>query len=207
MPRGDSTGIRFQSFLNLALAPKQPRPVHRLDANTSGLVLFARGRAIFAVCLQGQFLAGTVVKQYLVRVQGQPATDTFFSEAPISAETEIMGTRRVDEVNGLRSRTDFQVLNRSADGTALLLATLGTGRTNQIRVHLWHLGHPVVGDLTYLPGGKMGSVQTLDIDSPPLQLHAWKLELTHPRSGEPLQFETALPKWASGDLSATAPAS
>ncbi len=196
----------LQFILNLALAPKYPRPVHRLDANTTGLVLFARTRH-FCRLLQGQFLAGSVVKQYLVRAQGQPLVDTFFSEAPISAETEVMGTRRVDEIEGLVSRTDFEVIERSSDGTTLLLATLGTGRTNQIRVHLWQLGYPVVGDLTYLAGHRIGEVQTLDIESPPLQLHAWKLAFRHPLSGENLQFEAARPDWALEELTATVPAS
>jgi UPF0176 protein len=109
----------------------------------------------------------------------------------------VLGTRVVDEVEGLPSRTDFTVIERCADGTALLEAKLATGRTNQIRVHLWQLGFPVAGDPAYLPEGKSGDTQTLAPDSPPLQLHAWKLSFRHPRTGEKMEFETARPGWSA----------
>lgn len=185
----------LQHILNEVYAPKYPRPVHRLDSNTTGLVVFARTRN-FCRVLQREFLDGLVDKRYLVRTQGQPGQDTFFSEAAISSEPDVMGTRGIDEVDGLPSRTDFQVLERRADGTALLEAKLGTGRTNQIRVHLWQLGLPVVGDPAYLPGQKTGDTQTLDPASAPLQLHAWKLSFRHPASGEMTTFETERPGWA-----------
>ena len=186
----------LQHLLNLVYAPKYPRPVHRLDSNTTGLVLFARTRH-FCRLLQRQFLEGLVDKRYLVRAIGHPPEDVFFSEAPISAEPDVMGTRVVDESEGLPSRTDFTVLERCADGTTLLEARLGTGRTNQIRVHLWQLGFPVAGDPSYLPDGRTGDTQTLAPGAPPLQLHAWKLTFRHPRTGETMDFETARPGWAS----------
>jgi RluA family pseudouridine synthase len=186
----------LQHLMNLACEPPQlPRPVHRLDANTTGLVLFARTRH-FCRVLQRQFIEGIVDKRYLVRVAGHPVDDAFFSEAPISAEPGALGTHDVDEAEGLHSRTDFAVIERHADGTALLEARLGTGRTNQIRIHLWHLGHPVLGDPAYLPGRLLGDTQTLDTDAPPLRLHAWKLSFQHPRTGEPMHFETERPDWA-----------
>ena len=135
-------------------------------------------------------------KRYLVRAIGHPDQDTFFSEAPISAEADVMGTRVIDEIDGLASRTDFQVIERCADGTTLLEAKLGTGRTNQIRLHLWQMGWPVVGDPAYLPDRQIGDRQTLDPDSPPLQLHAWKLTFRHPLGGGEMTFETARPDWA-----------
>jgi RluA family pseudouridine synthase len=186
----------LQHLMNLASEPPLiPRPVHRLDANTTGIVLFARTRH-FCRVLQRQFIEGSVDKRYLVRVAGHPADDSFFSEAPISAEPGALGTHDVDEADGQSSRTDFTVLGRDADGTALLEAKLGTGRTNQIRIHLWHLGHPVIGDPAYLPGRLLGDTQTLDTDAPPLRLHAWKLSFNHPRTGEPMHFETERPDWA-----------
>jgi len=185
----------LQHFLNLACAPFPPRPVHRLDANTTGIVLFARTRH-FCRLLQRQFIEGGVDKRYLVRVAGHPENDVFVCEAPISAEPQVLGTHAVDEEEGRHSRTEFKVIERCADGTALLEAVLQTGRTNQIRIHLWHLGHPVVGDPAYLPGGLLGDTQTLDAEAPPLQLHAWKLSFRHPRNGEPMCFETARPDWA-----------
>jgi len=185
----------LQHILNLVYAPKYPRPVHRLDSNTTGLVVFARTRH-FCRLLQRQFIEGAVDKIYLVRAVGHPPEDVFFSEAPISAEPDVMGTRVVDEIEGLPSRTDFQVIERCADGTTLLQAKLGTGRTNQIRVHLWQLGFPVAGDPAYLPDRKSGDTQTLAPGSPPLQLHAWKLSFRHPRSGGMMNFETARPGWS-----------
>jgi UPF0176 protein len=185
----------LQHLLNEVYAPKFPRPVHRLDANTTGLVVFARTRH-FCRVLQQQFLEGSVVKRYLTRAHGHPAKDQFFSESAISAEPDVLGTRSIDELEGLPSRTDFQVLERCVDGTSLLEVTLHTGRTNQIRLHLWEMGMPVVGDPAYLPDRKKGDTQTLDVSSPPLQLHAWKLSFTHPLSGEAMVFETERPEWA-----------
>ena len=186
----------LQYLMNLACEPPHiPRPVHRLDANTTGIVLFARTRH-FCRVLQRQFLDGLVDKRYLVRVIGHPENDGFFSEAPISVAPQALGTHAVDEEDGQPARTDFQVIERRADGTALLEAVLGTGRTNQIRIHLWHAGHPVVGDPAYLPGGLLGDTQTLDTEAPPLQLHAWKLSFKHPRTNEPMHFETERPDWA-----------
>jgi RluA family pseudouridine synthase len=185
----------LQYILNIACAPFPPRPVHRLDANTTGIVLFARTRH-FCRLLQRQFLDGSVDKRYLVRVDGHPENDLFFCDAPISTGPDVTGTRRIDEEAGLPSRTDFQVIERRADGTALLEARLTTGRTNQIRLHLRHLGHPVCGDPSYLPDGTVGDTQTLDPGSPPLMLHAWKISFRHPRSGEPMHFVTARPVWA-----------
>lgn len=188
----------LQSILNQVYAPKYPRPVHRLDANTTGLVLFARTRH-FCRVLQQQFLDGNVEKLYLVRVLGHPPEESFFSEAPISVGPEAMGTRSIDEEAGLPSRTDFKVLRRCENGTALLEARLGTGRTNQIRVHLWQLGFPVVGDPAYLPERKIGDTQTLTVGAPPLQLHAWKLSVQHPVSGGRMDLEAETPAWARED--------
>ncbi len=190
----------LQYLMNLACDPPHvPRPVHRLDANTTGIVLFARTRH-FCRLLQRQFIEGTVDKRYLVRVTGHPADDWFFSEAPISAEPQRLGTHWIDEESGQASRTDFEVIERRADGTSVLEARLLTGRTNQIRIHLWHLGHPVAGDPAYLPDGRLGDTQTLDVEAPPLQLHAWKISFHHPRSGEPMHFETERPCWAQPEL-------
>ncbi len=185
----------LQHILNEAFAPKYPRPVHRLDSNTTGLVLFARTRH-FSRVLQQQFIEGKVVKRYLVRSLGHPEHNTFFSEAAISSEPDVMGTRVIDEENGLASRTDFTVIERCLDNTSLLEAKLGSGRTNQIRVHLWQLGFPVIGDPAYLSDRKIGNTQTLTPEDAPLQLHAWKLTFQHPLTGAEMTFETERPAWA-----------
>jgi RluA family pseudouridine synthase len=190
----------LQYILNQAFASKYPRPVHRLDANTTGLLVFARTRH-FCRVLQRQFIEGKVDKRYLVKITGHPAQDQFFSEAPISAEPDVLGTRGVDEIDGLASRTDFEVIERFPDGTSLLEAKLGSGRTNQIRVHLWELGYPVLGDPAYLANRQKGDTQTLTPEAPPLQLHAWKLGFTHPLTGAALEFVTERPEWAAASSS------
>ena len=177
----------LQHLLNQVYEPKFLRPAHRLDANTRGLVLFARTRH-YCRLLQRQFLEGRVEKIYRARVLGAPDWDEITCESSISAEPTGPGARVVDE-DGLAARTDFRVIERLADGTALLEARLGSGRTNQIRVHLWEMDLPIVGDPTYLPGGKMGDKQTLDVGDAPMELEAWKLVFNHPLTGERMRFE------------------
>ncbi|MGC3991222.1 MAG: RluA family pseudouridine synthase [Chthoniobacteraceae bacterium] len=150
----------------------------------------------FASRLQPQFTRGEVEKRYLVRIQGQPEADEFECTAPISAEPGEVGTRTVDFANGLEARTGFRVLRREADGTTLLEARPLTGRTNQIRVHLWHLGTPVCGDSVYLPQQVLGDTQTLPVGAPPLCLHAWQMRFSHPLTGENVEFTAAAPAWA-----------
>jgi 23S rRNA-/tRNA-specific pseudouridylate synthase len=73
-----------------------------------------------------------------------------------------------------------------------------TGRTNQIRIHLWHAGHPIVGDPNYLQEGKRGDIQTLSVDDPSMQLHAWKIGFRHPLSGAFVCHEAPFPAWVGG---------
>ena len=186
----------LQYFLNSAYHPQKPCPAHRLDANTTGLVLATRTRH-FAGKLQPQFARGSVEKSYLVRVQGRPASDSFDCRAPISAEAGALGSRAVDVAGGLSARTWFRVLQNYSDGTTLLEARPLTGRTNQIRIHLWHLHLPVCGDQVYLAGGKIGSTQTLSVTDPPLCLHAWKIKFVHPATRLPMDFTAPPPAWAS----------
>ena len=195
-PSGRFHRNTLQHLLNLAYAPEVLRPVHRLDANTTGLVILAKTRDGCRL-LQRQFLAGTVDKRYLVRVIGHPPQDSFFSVAPISSIPQALGTHSIDEPSGRHARTDFHVCERRTDGTSLLEAVLGTGRTNQIRLHLWHLGYPVMGDPAYLADKQLGDTQTLAPAAPPLLLHAWRLSFHHPLSGEPLNFSTERPPWAA----------
>jgi RluA family pseudouridine synthase len=186
----------LQYILNHVYHPQRPHPAHRLDANTTGVVLATRTRH-FAGRLQPQFARGTVEKRYLVRVQGQPPEGAFNCDAPISAKSGELGSRTVDLEFGLAARTEFRVRQRYADGTALLEAQPLTGRTNQIRIHLWHLGLPVCGDGAYLLGNKLGDTQTLSVNDPPLCLHAWKIKFVHPLSKQPVEFEAPPPSWAT----------
>jgi RluA family pseudouridine synthase len=185
----------LQHILNEVYHPQKPHPAHRLDANTTGIVLVTRTRH-FAGKLQPQFARGEVRKIYLVRVQGSPLENRFSCDAPISAESGELGSRTVDFEAGLEARTEFRVLQKNSDGTTQLEARPLTGRTNQIRIHLWHLGFPVCGDSVYLPGKKMGGTQTLGVDAPPLCLHAWKISFTHPLTKKPMEFTAPPPAWA-----------
>lgn len=185
----------LQYLLNQVYYPQKPRPAHRLDANTTGVVLVTRTRH-FASKLQPQFAQGEVEKTYLVEVQGSPAEEEFVCDLPISAEPGETGSREGDAENGLPAKTFFKVLRRNASGTTLLEARPLTGRTNQIRVHLWELGFPVCGDPVYLPGRKVGAVQTLSPGDAPLHLHAWKIAFRHPLTNERMSFSPPAPKWS-----------
>jgi len=176
--------------------PQRPHPAHRLDANTTGVVLVTRTQH-FAGRLQPQFARGQVEKNYLVRVQGRPTEDVFSCDAPISGASGELGSRTVDVDNGQAARTEFRVRQRHGDGTTLLEARPLTGRTNQIRIHLWHLGFPVCGDAVYLPGQQLGDTQTLSMDDAPLCLHAWQIKFAHPLSQRPVEFTAPPPAWAS----------
>lgn len=182
--------------LDALYAPQKPRPSHRLDANTTGVLVAARTQYI-AGKIQPQFARGEVTKVYLVRVHGQPLEDEFACDAPISVDSGPLGSRFIDEDDGLHARTEFRVLRRMNDGTTFLEARPLTGRTNQIRVHLWHLGMPVCGDPAYVQGGQLGGAQTLDVNAPPLCLHAWRLTFLHPLSKEDVMFTAPLPAWAA----------
>ena len=181
-------------FLHQAWHPEKPRPAHRLDANTSGLVVCARTRH-FAKLLQPQFTRGEVQKTYLALVHGHPPEDQFTVDAPISEEASGPGAREIDD-GGLESRTEFRVLQRHDDGTTLLEVNPLTGRTNQIRIHLWHAGFPIIGDTVYLPASKRGDTQTIAIGDPPMCLHAAKISFNHPLTLERVTFEAQAPDWS-----------
>jgi RluA family pseudouridine synthase len=185
-PSGRYYRNTLQHLLNQVYEPKFLRPAHRLDANTRGLVLFARTRH-FCRLMQRQFIDGKVEKVYRATVQGWPEWDEKICEFAISAEPVGPGGRTVDE-DGLPAKTEFKVVERCEDGTARLEAKLGSGRTNQIRVHLWELGFPVKGDPCYLLDRKMGDTQTISVGDEPMELEAWKLGFTHPISGEWMEF-------------------
>ena len=114
-----------------------------------------------------------------------------------SSPSGEIGSRKVDVESGRAARTEFRVRQRNDDGTTLLEARPLTGRTNQIRVHLWHLGFPVCGDAVYLPGQQRGDTQTLSVTDPPLCLHAWRIKFVHPLSRQPVEFTAPPPVWAA----------
>ena len=137
-----------------------------------------------------------VEKRYLARVIGYPPEDRFECDAPIALAEGHSGARTVNENSGVPAFTEFEVLTRLPDNTTLLRVTPRTGRTNQIRVHLWHLGWPIVGDAMYKPDHQLGELQTLTTDDAPLNLHSWQLTFAHPQTGKPVTYETPRPDWA-----------
>jgi RluA family pseudouridine synthase len=192
-PSGRFNRNTLQSILNQVYHPQKLRPVHRLDANTTGVVVLARTQH-FASQLHSQFAAGDVEKTYLARIQGHPPEDQFVCDARIGNRATELGAREIDE-QGLSARTEFRVLSRFADGTSLVEARPITGRTNQIRVHLWHLGWPVVGEQAYLFNQQLGETQTHSLGDPPLCLHALRITFEHPLRKERVRFESAAPSW------------
>ncbi|MCG8585911.1 MAG: sulfurtransferase [Pirellulales bacterium] len=168
------------------------RPAHRLDADTSGIVVLSKTRQI-ARLLQQQFETGAVHRKYLARVHGHPSQSEFDCQVAINSAPGENGVRLPD-AHGLAARTRFRVVHTNDDGTTLLEVTPETGRTNQIRIHLWSLGLPIVGDSTYLPDKQLGTARTNSLDDQPLCLHAHAVEVAHPTTGKPLCIETRLPE-------------
>lgn len=183
-------------LLGRAFAPVALRPAHRLDADTTGLVVYTKSRRIARI-LQPQFERREVRKQYLARVQGHPTWTQTECSLPIDAEPGADGVRRTDPA-GLAARTMLSVARRLDDGTTLVIAEPITGRTNQIRAHLWALGHPIVGDPVYLPDGRTGLAMSRAVGDPALTLHAWRLSFVHPLTGARVDYTAPAPDWAAG---------
>ncbi len=159
----------------------RPGIVHRLDKGTSGLLVVARNDAAHRA-LAAQLLDRTMSRTYLAIVRGRVRADAEAIEGPIGRHPAER--KRMAVVAGGRfARTRYAVVERKRTHT-LLRCELDTGRTHQIRVHLSALGHPVAGDGEY--GGR-------DEGAGRPMLHAWRLELRHPRTREPMSFEAAPP--------------
>jgi RluA family pseudouridine synthase len=183
----------LRNILNIVWFPCRPHVVHRLDANTSGVMVLCNRKRVSSI-VQKQFENRLVEKTYVAKVHGHPAEEKFACHAPLGREAEQGGVRLIDP-DGDEASTSFEVLQRLDDGTSLVRAFPLTGRTNQIRVHLWHLGFPIVGDPAYLPGHQLGSNHTLSPTEPPMCLHAASIGFRDADRKE-LHFEAPLPDWA-----------
>ena len=179
------------------------RLVHRLDANTTGVMVLAKNRRI-ATDLRQQFELNQVRKQYLVRCVGHPPDMDFICDDRIAKETVEGGTRDLRH-DGKESRTRFHVLEKLTDGTTVLHAFPETGRTNQIRLHLWGRRTPVLGDPTYLIDGQRVANQTVTVGDPPMCLHAHRLSFRHPQTEKLIHFQANEPAWMSGSAASSHP--
>ena len=179
------------------------RPVHRLDANTTGVAVFAKTRAV-AGDVQRQFEAGQVEKHYVAKCIGVPQESTFTCDVPITDSPGIGGGRDVVPSGDAKPAvTHFTRWCDLGDGNSIVHARPITGRTNQIRIHLWHLGHPILGDPMYLLDKRTAASQTIDLQtslSEPMHLHAWRISIRHPASGERVQFESPAKPWFASVL-------
>ncbi len=162
--------------------------VHRLDKDTSGLLVVAKTLEA-QTALVRQLQQRTVKRIYWGLAHGELSRDEVI-DAPIGRDPQAR-TRMAVVNNGKAARTFVRVLKRYACGFTLVECALDTGRTHQIRVHLRSIGHPLVGDPTYgaRRGQLPGALQHLSRQA----LHAWKLALVHPSTGNLLSWEAPLP--------------
>ncbi len=163
---------------------ERPGIVHRLDKETSGCLVVAKSDQAHRG-LSIQFAERTIEKIYLALVAGKLRKSTGVIEEKIGRHPVHRQRMSVISRRGRAAKTEYRVL-RSSDEISLVECRLHSGRTHQIRVHLHHLGHPVLGDKVY--GGKHAKT------FPRQMLHAWKLGFEHPRTSEWKRFEAPLPE-------------
>jgi len=172
----------------------RPGIVHRLDRDTSGLLVVAKTEAALEN-LSDQFRARSVYKSYAALVHGRVSADSGRVDQPLARDPA--NRTRMAVVRGGRSALSLFRVNRRFNRFTLLDVELKTGRTHQIRVHLAWLKHPVVGDETY-GGGRDNTIQDAKLRSHIRNLgrhflHAEKLAFTHPETGERVEFHSPLP--------------
>ncbi|WP_342472888.1 RluA family pseudouridine synthase [Metasolibacillus sp. FSL H7-0170] len=161
----------------------RPGIVHRIDKDTSGLLMVAKNDTAHE-SLVNQLVAKSVTRKYTALVHGHIAHDKGTIDAPIGRDTKDRQKQAVVD-NGKHAVTHFQVIERLGDYT-LVECRLETGRTHQIRVHMQYIGFPLVGDPKY------GPKKTIDFNGQ--VLHAGVLGFVHPATGGYLEFSAALPK-------------
>jgi 23S rRNA pseudouridine1911/1915/1917 synthase len=171
---------------------ERPGIVHRLDRDTSGVLVVAKTEAAHQ-SLSRQFKARIVAKRYLALVHGDVRQDSGRIEAAIGRREHDRKRMGVRARGGREARTAYWVIRRLPDLTVLALG-LETGRTHQIRVHLSHIGHPVVGDQVYGGRRERRCAGTTGLRAERQMLHAWRLGFQHPRSGAWLEFTAPVPE-------------
>ena len=196
MPSGTLANALAYHFQQLPNSGTNVRPglVHRLDRDTSGLLVVAKTEAALEN-LSDQFRDRTVFKSYVALVHGRMAADSGKIDQPLGRD--LSNRTRMAVVRSGRNALTLYRKRRAFDRFTLLDVELKTGRTHQIRVHLAWLKHPVVGDETY-GSGRDNTIQDAQLRARVRNLnrqflHAEKLGFTHPKTGEFVKFESALP--------------
>lgn len=188
---GNYTGTLVNALLyhcsNLSGINSAIRPgiVHRLDKDTSGIMIVAKNDAAH-ISLSQQIQSKTAVRTYLAVVRGNIKTDSGTIETQIARDKNDRKKMAVVKEGGRDAITDYEVLERFGKYT-LVRCKLRTGRTHQIRVHMEYLGYPLVGDPKYSPMKTPFAIKGQ-------ALHSHTLEFTHPRTGERMKFEAPLPE-------------
>ena len=184
---GHSTGTLVQALSGHGLAGGEefrPGVVHRLDKDTSGLLVVAKSveahRRLVAMIRRR-----AIDRRYLALVRGGFTSDTGTIEAPVGRDPVRRTSMTVGGLAAREATTHFVVLERLGDLT-LVEARLETGRTHQIRVHFAAIGHPVAGDPLYSRRDQLGIGRQF--------LHSYRLEFPHPFTGEDLKFDAPLPE-------------
>lgn len=163
--------------------PERPGIVHRLDKDTSGLLVVARTDEAHRA-LAAQVAAREVERHYLALARGRLQSRTGTIDAPIGRERRTRTRMAVAGAGSREARTHFTVLELLA-ASSYAEVRLETGRTHQIRAHFAAIGHPLIGDPTYGSGESYGLARQF--------LHAHRLAFTHPSSGERVEFVSELP--------------
>ncbi len=158
----------------------RPFVVHRLDKDTSGLLIFARSPEVRDLLQEAW---PTVKKTYLAVVEGKPKEDSAIVESYLAEGREMLMSEVDPKLGGKLARTEYTVLATN-DGNSLIEVILHTGKKHQIRVHMKEMNCPVWGDSLYGRGKSSGRR---------LGLHAWKLSFPHPVHGRTLELQSALP--------------
>lgn len=157
--------------------------VHRLDCDTSGVMIFARTKAAQGFLGQ-EFEKRRAKKTYLARVAGDVAGDRGHIDLPLCVDWPNRPRQMVSHENGRPAQTDWEVIARDKGETRMRLSPL-TGRSHQLRVHMLSLGHPILGDQIYAPESTKAHSR--------LMLHAETLSLHHPATGDWVSFSAPVP--------------
>lgn len=181
--RGETLVDQLADLLAGGPDPDRPGIVHRLDRDTSGLMVVARTEKGYEALLR-QMKGRQVERGYMALVAGKPSSRSGTVEAPIGRSLHRRTEMTIGGAGARAARTHFEVVEILA-AESLLELRLETGRTHQIRVHMAAIGHPVLGDRTYKGPRRHGLKRQF--------LHAHRLAFDHPGSGERLEWRSPLP--------------